>query len=186
MTDGTGPSIFKRIDNFVRGVANGMTFGAADYIAGAADTAVKGGSIGKNIKIQAAKSQQAAIEGPEFFAGEIAGALTDGAAAAVKTAGGLSNAARTIHSYGELRIIAETAASGEQKVESLTKLINVSREINAAAATGLATTSGAMVASTSNNMIVENAVVGTPTPPSAGSPQKIDPPPRLKAPVPSH
>ncbi len=32
---------FQRVDNFVRTLANGMTFGLADYIAGAGDTAVQ-------------------------------------------------------------------------------------------------------------------------------------------------
>jgi hypothetical protein len=50
-----------------------------------------------------------------MVAGDLVGAVTDAATAAVKVAGGLSTAARTIRNYRELRTVAETAASGAQR-----------------------------------------------------------------------
>lgn len=79
-------SIFKRIDNFVRGVANGLTFGAADYIAAVADTWTKDHSFRSNLRNQLQQTQDAQSAGSEYLAGEVIGAVVDGTAVGVKMA----------------------------------------------------------------------------------------------------
>ena len=84
MADSDKLSLFKRVDNFVRGVANGMTFGVADDIAAAADTVLEGGgrrgeTIGqafrRNAAEEQAKTKQAYGEGQEFKTGAVVGSL---------------------------------------------------------------------------------------------------------------
>ena len=89
MDDPAKPSLLKRIDNFVRGLANGMTFGAADTIAAVADTVVEratsrrdepiGTTVAKNVAAEQSKTVQARKEGDELDAGEAYGGFALGA-----------------------------------------------------------------------------------------------------------
>jgi hypothetical protein len=113
MPENGKPSVWKRIDNFVRGLANGMTFGLADYIAGAADGALRGGGLSKNIKEQLQKTTTAQNEGPEVFVGNVVGSLSTGLSAASATMGGIANARRT---YTALNRIIKTNANFDTRV----------------------------------------------------------------------
>ncbi len=99
------------VDNGVRAVANGATFSGADYIAGAADTAVqtvagKDASLTANMDAQRAASHEAKTENPVLYtAGNITGGLLTGTAIAKVAAAapvtdaalaGLSPVAQTI------------------------------------------------------------------------------------------
>jgi hypothetical protein len=86
MDDPDKPSLLKHIDNFVRGLANGLTFGAADTIAAAADTIVtdRGGKQGESLGAafdrnrieQLQKTRQAHAETKDGVeAGEMLGSL---------------------------------------------------------------------------------------------------------------
>jgi hypothetical protein len=70
MADET-PSLLKRIDNAVRGVANGLTFGLADNLAAKADATLGSGSYAENLKTE---RQTDAAAGPEYTAGLVVGA----------------------------------------------------------------------------------------------------------------
>lgn len=75
-------ALFERIDNFVRGLANGLTFGAADYIAGMAETVRKGGTVSGNIRKELDRTEAADRTGNEVLAGHITGSLISGVKAA--------------------------------------------------------------------------------------------------------
>jgi len=85
MNDVPTPPLLKRIDNFVRGLANGLTFGQADTIAAAGDTLVDGltggnrktlaASFEENQRAQNAKTTQAHTEGTALREGQALGAL---------------------------------------------------------------------------------------------------------------
>lgn len=92
-------SVLRRVDDFVRGVADTVTFGYADEIAAKMDALVGGGQSGKtNYKdAVAAQRERDAQGGAERIAGQIGGAFVPGAAAvgavrAVPTAGRLARA----------------------------------------------------------------------------------------------
>jgi|GEM_PF-4978935 len=72
------PSTFKRVDNFVRGVANAITFGYADKWAGRADAAVLGGTPEERIRQQQELTQKAS-EDPTYTAGVATGTIVGGA-----------------------------------------------------------------------------------------------------------
>ncbi|MBA4274583.1 MAG: hypothetical protein C0436_02895 [Alphaproteobacteria bacterium] len=69
-------SLFTRIDNFVRGVANGATFGLADYMAGAANSALSGGGIAENMRHERQRSLHALNNSNAYAAGVLAGAYS--------------------------------------------------------------------------------------------------------------
>lgn len=92
-------SVLRRVDDFVRGIADTATFGYADEIAGKLDSLFGGGQSGKKAYDEAVKAQrQRDTEGgAERIAGQIGGAFVPGAAAvgavrAVPTAGRLARA----------------------------------------------------------------------------------------------
>lgn len=92
-------SVLRRVDDFVRGVADTVTFGYADEIAGKLDSLVGGGQSGKTTykDAVAAQRQRDTEGGAERIAGQIGGAFVPGAAAvgavrAVPTAGRLARA----------------------------------------------------------------------------------------------
>lgn len=92
-------SVLRRVDDFVRGVADTVTFGYADEIAAKMDALVGGGQSGKtNYKdAVAAQRERDAQGGAERIAGQIGGAFVPGAAAvgavrAVPTAGRMARA----------------------------------------------------------------------------------------------
>jgi hypothetical protein len=65
------PSILQRIDNAVRGVANGLTFGLADNLAAKGDAILGSGNYTDNLK---AERQRDATAGLEYTAGVVVGA----------------------------------------------------------------------------------------------------------------
>lgn len=75
MPSDKNPSLLQLVDNFVRGVANGITFGFADFVAGAADTAVSGGSFVENTVKEWQRTNDA---GPEGVAGNFVGSAITG------------------------------------------------------------------------------------------------------------
>lgn len=89
-------SVLRRVDDFVRGVADAVTFGYADEIAGKLDSLVGGGQSGKtNYKdAVAAQRQRDAEGGVERIAGQVTGSLapTVGVVRAVPTASRLARA----------------------------------------------------------------------------------------------
>jgi hypothetical protein len=178
------PSVFRRVDSFVRGVANGMTFGLADYIAGVGDTAIKGGSVGENIKKEVAETQQRMMESPaEVIGGEVVGAAVDGVTAGVKVVeGGIAGVGRVARNYRELSAVVENpAASFTHKFEAGMALGSVQTEINAALATGAATGGGAVLGSTVATTVVGDVVVDRSPHAHDLSPSPASPP-RVKGP----
>ena len=89
-------SVLRRVDDFVRGVADAVTFGYADEIAGKLDSLVGGGQSGKtNYKDAVAAQRQRDSEGGvERIAGQVTGSLapTVGVIRAVPTASRLARA----------------------------------------------------------------------------------------------
>jgi hypothetical protein len=90
MENSDKPTLFKRVDNFVRGMANGMTLGMADTIAAAGNTVAAriagdqgtvGVTLDKNLAAEAAKTLQAHKEGHEARVGEFVGPAVLGGAA---------------------------------------------------------------------------------------------------------
>lgn len=69
----TKPSVAARIlqstDNFIRGVANGLTFGLADKFAGAMNTAISGGTLRENIASEDRNTEQASQD-PAYLIGD--------------------------------------------------------------------------------------------------------------------
>jgi hypothetical protein len=73
------PSVIDRVNDGVRAVANGATFGLADVAAGALDAALHGGSVGDNITIQSHLSQDALLKDTAVtVAGNAVGAVATG------------------------------------------------------------------------------------------------------------
>lgn len=69
------PGFFRRADSIVRGLANGITFGAADWFAGKLDALMLGGRSQRHIDAQRAETQRRHTEGGEAEIGEFAGAM---------------------------------------------------------------------------------------------------------------
>lgn len=90
-------SVMRRVDDFVRGVADTVTFGYADEIAGKLDSLVGGGQSGKtNYKDAVTAQRQRDSEGGvERIAGQVTGALapTVGVIRSVPTASRLARGA---------------------------------------------------------------------------------------------
>lgn len=86
---------FQKVDDFVRGAANTLTFGGADYLEGAFKSLVNGKKILENIHDEHKRSHDAAHEnGGEvnaYNAGSVA-AMVMGTAALAKTAGAIAEA----------------------------------------------------------------------------------------------
>jgi hypothetical protein len=180
-----GPSVFRRVDSFVRGVANGMTFGLADYIAGVGDTAIKGGSVGENIKKEVAETQQRVMESPaEVIVGEVVGAASVGAAAGVKAVeGGITGVARVARNYRALTATVEnSAASYTEKHAAYDALHGLHKESMLGMSTAWATGGGAALGTTVNTTIVEPVINQCTTATPTGNPQASNPPPRVKGP----
>lgn len=76
----------QRIDNFVRGTANAVTFGLADRIAGTGDSVVFGGSLSDNIDRQVQQSREASRTDSAYTAGTVGGFLL-GASGLLKAGG---------------------------------------------------------------------------------------------------
>ena len=92
-------SVMRRVDDFVRGIADTVTFGYADEFAAKMDALVGGGQSGKKTYDAAVKDQRERDTqgGYERVAGQVTGAFVPGAAAvgavrAVPTAGRLARA----------------------------------------------------------------------------------------------
>ncbi len=68
------PSVFRRVDNFMRGAANMLTFGYADRIAARMDSAVLGGTVEERNREQE-QLTAAASQDPAYTAGSVTGAV---------------------------------------------------------------------------------------------------------------
>ncbi|MBA4274582.1 MAG: hypothetical protein C0436_02890 [Alphaproteobacteria bacterium] len=80
MSEPIRPSFFQRLDNFVRGVANGATFGLADKFAGTMNSIGSDKTMSEHIATEHARSVHARKTDAAYFAGEATGALGTGAA----------------------------------------------------------------------------------------------------------
>jgi hypothetical protein len=97
-------TVIERIDNFARGVANGLTLGVADYVAGAVNALFTGDGLRESMKAELKRTQDGHCDS---HAGEVVGAaLGAGKIAAVvhRTVDGIGflEAARE---YRELRAL---------------------------------------------------------------------------------
>jgi hypothetical protein len=122
------PDLIKQVDNFIRGMANGLTFGAADAIAAAAWTLFGGRknqnetfrqALQRNYASEDALSAQAQREGTEDREGRIVGSLLLGLGVA-RALGGFNQAAR----YRALNKIIDKKGpiSATQRADMLTSM----------------------------------------------------------------
>jgi hypothetical protein len=135
-------TFFQHLDNIVRGVANGMTFGAADYIAGFGNTAVSGGNVKANISKELQRTDNAGVEA---IAGAVVGSLAVGVVAASRHVGGIGN---TFRSYNTLKRQAETAITAKEGVNARLLIDNLIDKANTGIMVGSGTASGALITST--------------------------------------
>lgn len=113
------PGLLKSIDNFMRGAANGMTFGAADYIAGVADRFIydstgtlygnKELTLAENVYKQSKLSRQAMHTDPGYMIGAVLGGATPGIAM------GIANGASAI-GLGNIGALSAAASGIVQSV----------------------------------------------------------------------
>lgn len=89
------PPLFRRIDSLIRGMANTMTFGYADEIAGYVDSWMFGGTSEDHIARERAETLQRRSEGPEERIGEVIG-VTIGAAKIAKGVGLVTGSTRLV------------------------------------------------------------------------------------------
>lgn len=99
-------SVLRRVDDFVRGVADTVTFGYADELAAKLDSLVGGGQSGKKTYEEAVKAQRQrdAEGGAERTVGQLTGAFMPGAAAV--------GAVRAVPTAGRLARVGAGAATG--------------------------------------------------------------------------
>lgn len=117
-------SLFKRVDNFVRTAANGMTFGLADYLAGAGDTAVQSikgeePNLKANMNRQLQQTDEAMrLDNPEGFAGLVVGSMVTGGVGFAKTFGitasELANGGKALRGVGKVAELEKKIASGKK------------------------------------------------------------------------
>jgi hypothetical protein len=69
------PGLLRRVDSLMRGLANGITFGGADWFAGKTDAVIFGGIAEARIAAQRRQTRQRRTEGDEIEIGEYAGAM---------------------------------------------------------------------------------------------------------------
>jgi hypothetical protein len=153
------PSILERVDNFVRGVANGATFGLADYIAGAANTVVSGGTLSGNISKELDRTANTGVEG---MAGQVTGSLMDGIGAANLMLGGVRSFAGN---YAKLKIEAAAYPLTPGAVNAVHKIGHMLDDVRIALAVSIPVTLGSAASSLVTNIAGQSVF---PPPPKPG------------------
>jgi hypothetical protein len=97
-------TLIERIDNFARGVANGMTLGAADYIAGVVNALFTGEGLRKSMRAELKRTQDGH---DDSIAGEFVGAALGAGkiASVVRRSLELGGLRETVGRYRELRAL---------------------------------------------------------------------------------
>jgi hypothetical protein len=97
-------SIIERIDNFARGVANGLTLGAADYVAGAVNALFTGNGLRDSVKAELKRTQD---DHDDSIAGEFVGAAIGAGkiASVVGRSLELGGVRETVRRYRELKAL---------------------------------------------------------------------------------
>ncbi len=107
---GASPGLFRRIDSAIRGIANGLTFGGADWLAGKMDSLFNGTSE-QNVAAERAETRQRQSEGHEEKIGEVVGTLA-GWGKVVRTAGWLLRSEKIMAAGAGMQLPLAAGATG--------------------------------------------------------------------------